>query len=58
MSAADFLTGCAVGASAVIAILVTGAAAVVKHGREVDEFFNRITDPVPSNVRIMRELTP
>ena len=55
MSLADYLAGFACGAGAVVAVVVTGAAAVVRKGKETDSFFNRVLDPVPSHVRVLAE---
>jgi len=55
MSASDFLIGYALGAGTVVAVITLGVLAIAHHAREVDTFFNKILDPVPSNVRILHD---
>lgn len=55
MSLADYLTGYACGAASVVALVTVGALAVARKGQEVDAYFNRVLDAVPSHVRVLTE---
>lgn len=51
--AASFFAGFALGAAAIVAVLIVAGAAVAAHGRKVDRCFNEQLNPVPSNVRVL-----
>lgn len=53
MSFADYLAGYAIGAASALVVVGVGALAVARKAKEVDAWFNRVTDPVPSHVRII-----
>jgi hypothetical protein len=53
VSFADYLAGYAIGAASALMVVGVGALAVARKTKEVDAWFNRVTDPVPSHVRII-----